>query len=147
MCHLAALEHNENLYLVARSKKSSCVVDLGVEIVLLDLAGELDLFDLDLLLIFLGFLLLLFAFEPELSVVHDSCNRRRALRSNENEIESLIIRRVERADRGKYSELLAVLTDNSYLSGLCEAFFKYLFVYQMFFLTCRLDGKAPPSLK
>jgi len=147
MCHLAALEHNENLYLVTRGKKSSCVVYLSIEVVLLDLAGELYLFDLNLLLIFLGFLLLLFALESELSVVHDPCNGGSALRSDENEVEPLVIRRVKSAYGCKYSELFAVLTDNSYLSGLCEALVEYLFIYQMFFLTCRLDGKAPPSLK
>ena len=58
MCHLTALELNHYLHFIAVREESARLVNLSVEIVGIDLAGQLDLLGVDLLLLFLVFLFL-----------------------------------------------------------------------------------------
>src|SRR5512136_2502894 len=68
---LAAAEHDGDLDLVAFPEEPLDVLHLEVVVVDADLGPELDLFDLDLLLVLLGFVVLLVLLVQEVAVIRD----------------------------------------------------------------------------
>ena len=121
MCHLTSLENNDYLYLVTGGKELLCVVSLGVEVIYVDMAGKLDLFDINLLLLFLCFFLFLVAVKAELSVVEYSAYGRIALGRDEYKVESVFVCNVKCSFDCNDSYLLAFIADHSDLALTCES--------------------------
>ena len=97
------------------------MIDLGIEVVYVDMAGKLDFLYLGDLLLLSRFLLLLVALEAELAVVHDSTYGNFALRSDENEIVSLIVSVFKGGCRADNAYLLTVGADYTDLLLTAEA--------------------------
>src|SRR3954453_6858568 len=108
---LAPAEHDRDLDLRALVEEALDVALLGVVVVDPDLGPELDLLDVDLRLVLpceLGFLLLLVAV---LAVIHDPRDRRIGLLCDDDEIEVVIPRDLERLVFRLDPQLRAVFAD------------------------------------
>ena len=101
MTHLAALEFHNDADLVALTDEAVGMLDLGLEVVRVDTAGELNLLDLDNGLLLLCFLLSLVALKAVLAVIHDAAYRRLRVGSDEHQIEILFVSHGERGARLK----------------------------------------------
>lgn len=67
------------------------MINLGVEVVYVDKACKLYLFDLNDLLLFTSFLFLLVTVKTELAVVHDLAHGRLSLSGHKHQIESSVV--------------------------------------------------------
>ena len=70
MRHLAPAELDDHLHL-ARREEARGVVELGLQVVLADVAGELQFLELGRLLVFADFLLPLLTFKAVSAEIHD----------------------------------------------------------------------------
>ena len=95
MAHLAPAELHDHSDLVARGKELLSLVHLGLVIMRVDAAGELDLLKLYRLLLLLGFLLSLLLFKAELAVVHDLAHGGRGLGGDHDQIQFFLVRDLE----------------------------------------------------
>ena len=114
--HLTALELNHYLHFVAVREEAACLVNLGVEIVGIDFAGQLNFLHVDLLLLFLVFFFFLVTVEAVLAVVHDAADGRRCLGYHQHQIHILVIRHVQRLRQGNDADLLVVGSDHTHIS-------------------------------
>ena len=146
---LTSSEFDHDLNLISVSEEAEGVVDLGIEVVYINVTGELDLLDLHDMLLFTGFLFLLVALKAELSVVHDTAHGRIALGSDQNEIESLVVGHLESRDERDHTDLLTVRTDDTNLLGTAKARKGEDSVVDhiVFCIVFRSDCKTPPKVR
>jgi hypothetical protein len=114
MRELATAEANGDLELVALIEELRGGLDLGLDVVVVDLRRDADLFPRDralTLLRFLGLLLLGIAVLPE---VEDARDRRRRVRRDLDQVVAEVLRMRERTLRRDDSELLVVRADQAY---------------------------------
>lgn len=91
---LAATEDDADFDFVAVLDEPTCMAGFRVEVVLADLRGELNLFQLRGLLILAGFLRGFLLLETEFSVVHDFADGRVGLRGDAVEVEPILDRQI-----------------------------------------------------
>lgn len=136
---LSASESYYDADLVTVLQKPVGVIELGVEVVVSDNDGQLDLFRLRVLLFFAGFLFLFDLVKTEFAVVHDAAYGRIRLRGDEDEVQVLFVRELFRPVRSDDAERLAVFVDKSD-GGKVD-----IVVYQGVIFS-RADFSAPPGL-
>ena len=89
------------------------MVELGLQVVLADVAGELQFFELGRLLVFADFLLPLLTFKAVSAEIHDFAHRRLALRRDLHEVEPRLERHPKRLLNAEYADLCAVRADDA----------------------------------
>ena len=140
VCHLTALELNHYLHFVAVREEAACLINLGVEIVGIDFAGQLDLFGVDLLLLLFVFLFLLVPVETELSVVHDATHGRCCLCYHQNQVQILVVGQIQCLRQGNDADLFVVGADDTYICFFGDArFVDDLLIDVVLFCTFLLD--------
>lgn len=113
VCHLAALEAQRCLYLIAFTKEAYCLVFLRLVVVLVYRHGELDLFDdNDLLLLARCALALVFLVE-KLAVILDLADWRDCVGRDFYEIERAFPSHFKGVERRHDSELLPILVNHA----------------------------------
>lgn len=115
---LAAAQHDGDLDLVAIPKEALDVFHLEIVVMDADLRPELDLFDLDLLLVLLGFVVLLVLFVQELAVVGDLAHGGVRRGRNLDEVETAFAGQLESLARGQDAEGVSLLVDDPDLPRL-----------------------------
>ena len=133
--HLTSLITKNDANLITGVEKTNSVVCLGVEVVNVDAAGELNLLDLDGLLLLLSFLFLLVTLIAVLAVVHDLAYRRVCGGGNQYKVQSHLVRFFKRVARAHNAKLLAVACNNANF-----LLFDLLIDRQFF----RANGETPP---
>ena len=120
------------------------MINLRVEVVGVDEAGELNLLNLDRLLLLLGFFFSFVSVKAVLSVVHDLADRRIGLCAHQYEVEIAAVRSLKSLRKRHYSELLAVVGYDADVLVIRKA---YRFVDLMLF-SVRVfnNGKTPPRI-
>ena len=113
---LAAAELYEQADLVTLVEETTRVLDLEVEVVLVGLGSELDLFELLRLLVALGLALALGGLVLELAVVHDLADWRHGLGIDLYQLQTLFVGPRDRVVGGEDTELRAVGVDYSYVA-------------------------------
>ena len=116
MRHFAAAETDRNLYLVSGCQELGSLVELGVEVVGVNIERKAGLLDLDHLLVLLGFLLLLLLFKTVLAVIQHLAHRRNSLRCDLDQIQTSIFSSAHGHLNGHNALLLAVCTDQTDLT-------------------------------
>ena len=111
MRHLAAAEKNRGLDLVALGQEALDVLLLELIIVLVDLRPELDLFDVDYFLVFLGLARALLLLILILAEIHDPAHRRYGRGRDLDQVQSFLLGNGQRLRRRHDAELLAVIID------------------------------------
>lgn len=91
MCHLTPFEPEADTHLVSFGKELLRTADLCIEVVSLDPAGQLHLFDLHGLLLLAVLFFLLITLVAVLAVVEDAADRRLRLGCDEHQIQPLIV--------------------------------------------------------
>ena len=144
MGHLASSELYHYTYSVSVREEAARMINLRIEVVGIDEAGELYLLDLDRLLILLGFFFSFCFVEAVLSVVHDLADRRIGLCAHKYEIEIAAVRSLKSLRKRHYSELLTVIRYDANILVIRKA---YRFVDLMLF-SVRVfnNGKTPPRI-
>lgn len=144
MGHLASSELYHYTYSVSVGEEAARMINLGIEVVGVDEAGELNLLDLDRLLLLLGFFFFLISLEAVFSVIHDLANRRIGLCAHKYEIEIAAVRSLKSLRKRHYSELLAIVGYDADVLVIRKA---YRFVDLMLF-SVRVfnNGKTPPRI-
>ena len=89
------------------------LIDLGVEVVGVDVQGKADLLDLNDLLVLLGFLFALLLLEAVFAVVQDLAHRRLRLGRDLHQIQVLLLRQTQRLPAGHDAQLAAVCADQA----------------------------------
>ena len=113
MCHLAPLEAEGCLHLIAFAEEAYGLVLLRLVIVLVHRDGELDLFDdNDFLFLACGSLALVF-FVEELAVVLNLADRGNGIGRDLHEIEHTFAGHLEGVERRHDSELLPILVNHA----------------------------------
>ena len=92
------------------------LVQLGVEVVGVNVEREAGLFDFDHLLVLLGFLLLLLLFKTVLAVIQHLAHRRNGLRCDLDQIQPGVLSSAHGHLNGHNALLLAVCTDQTDLT-------------------------------
>ncbi len=117
MGDLPAAVHQGYLGLVPFFKETADMLYLEVKVVVIGLGPDLDLFYLDMnlfllcLLLFLAHLVLVFA------EIHDTAYRRRGRGRNLHKIQLTGFRCLKGLADGQYSQLFAIVGNDSYLIG------------------------------
>ena len=138
VAHLTAVEHQNDLDLIALAEETQRMLDFGFEVMCVDTAGKLYLLDLDNILLFLCFLLSLFLLVAIASVVGNTTYGRLCVGGNEDKVKTLIVCGAKGVVGRHNTDLFTVGSDNSYffsLNGL---------VYEQFF--CSYNS-SPPKMK
>jgi len=110
---LAAAQHHRDLDLVAFPEEALDVLHLEVVVVDADLGAELDLFDLDLLLVPLGLVVLLVLLVQELAVIGDLADRGVGRGRDLDEIEAPVAGHLDGLHRGQDAEGVLLLVDDA----------------------------------
>jgi hypothetical protein len=111
MRRLPTPEHDRHLHLRALVEEALDVSLLGVVVVDPDLGPELDLLDVDLRLVLAGELGLLLLLVPVLAVIHDPRDGRISLLGDDDEVEIVVTRDIERLVLRLDAQLSAVFPD------------------------------------
>lgn len=143
--HLASSELYHYTYSVSIGEEAARMINLCVEVVGVNEAGELYLLDLDGLLLLLGFFFSFVSVKAVFSVVHDLADGRLGLCAHKYEVEVAAVRGFESLRKRHYSELLAVVGNDADVLVIRKA---YRFVDLMLF-SVRVfnNGKTPPRIK
>ena len=141
MSHLSTLETNYCLYLVSFSEEPFSLIYSGIEVVLLNAAGELNLLDLNDNLLLLCFLFSLVTLETELSVIDCAAYRGSRIRNYKNEIYTVVVRKGSCIVDLHNAYLLIRGADNSYLGSLD------LFIDEQILVVVSANGFIPPKTK
>ena len=115
MRHLATAETESHLDLVSLVEELDQLVELDLVVALVGARPELDLLDLDLLLLELGFVRLLLLAVAELAVVHELADRRFGERRDLAQIDFLLLGHPHCFDDRHDSELIAVVRHQAHL--------------------------------
>ncbi len=118
MAHLTSAETQYDLNLIAFTEETHCMLDLGLEVVVLDTAGKLYLLDLDDILLFLCFLFSLFLFVAVASVVNDATHGGLCIGGNEDKVKTLVVRGAKGVVGRHNTDLFTVGSNNSYFFSL-----------------------------
>src|SRR5690606_10604475 len=86
--HFATAQHGHHFDLVAVIEEFFCVTELNLIVMILDFVTHLYLFDIGLMLSFLGFFSLFVLFELIASVVHYFGHRRDSIWLNEEKVQT-----------------------------------------------------------
>ena len=113
MRHLTAAEADRSLHLVASSQELGSLVQLGVEVVGVNIERKAGLLDLDHFLVLLGFLLLLLLFKTVFAVIQHLAHRRGSLRCDLDQIEPGFFCSAHGHLNGHNALLLAIGTDQA----------------------------------
>ena len=113
MRHLAPFEADHGLDLVATLQELACLVDAGFEVMSIDTAGKLNLFDLNDLLVASCFLFLFVALKAVFTVIHRAAYGRLGIRSHQNEIQATAVRIFQRRGRGHDPKLFPIRTNEA----------------------------------
>ena len=142
MAHFTTLELHHHAHLVSVAQKAKRVLDLGLKVVGVDTAGQLDLLELNSLLLFLRFLLTLATLEQELAVIHNLTYGGSSLCGHHHQIHALIVRQLQSLIGAHDAQRFAVGTDQANL------FTGDLLIEQVFslFVFCA-NSSTPPSKK
>ena len=117
MGHLAALEAERCLHLVAFAEKAHSLIFLGLVVVLIDGDRELDLFDgVDFLLLARGAVALVLLIQ-ELAVVLNAADGWNCVRRNLDEIKPAFPGDLQGFEGGQNAKLFAVFVDDADLAG------------------------------
>lgn len=106
--HLTATEADGDLDSVAGGQELICVAEFCVQITYVNAGGHTDLFDLDDVLILLGFLFPLGLLEAVLTVVHHLADRRGRFWGNFNQVKTCLCGNGQSVTRGHDPELLTI---------------------------------------
>ena len=117
MGHLAALETQRCLYLVAFTEEADGLVLLRLIVMLVDSNREFYFLDDDYLLLLAGGAFALVFLIQELAVVLDLADRRDGVRGDLYKIERLFAGHLERVEGRHDAKLLAVFVDDADLTG------------------------------
>jgi hypothetical protein len=117
MGHLAALEAQGGLDLVAFSQETDGLILLGLIVVLVDGHGELDLFDDDDLLFLAGGAIALVFLVEELSVVLNLADRGNGVGGDLYQVERALAGHLEGVEGSHDAELFAIFVDDANLAG------------------------------
>jgi len=114
MRHFASAESNTDLNLVAILKKTLCMINFNVQIVVTDTDGKPKLLDINNFLILTCFFFTLRLLKSEFTVVHNAAYGGDGLRSDLYKIQAFgdgeVLGFLDRHD----TELSSILTDNTY---------------------------------
>lgn len=106
--HLTAAEADGDLDSVAGGQELICVAEFCVQITYVNAGGHTDLFDLDDVLILLGFLFPLGLLEAVLAVVHHLADRRGRFGGNFDQVKTCLCGNGQSVARGHDPELLTI---------------------------------------
>lgn len=106
--HLTAAETDGDLDSVAGGEEFICVAEFCVQITYVNAGGHTDLFDLDDVLILLGFLFPLGLLEAVLAVVHHLADRRGRFGGNFDQVKTCLCGNGQSVARGHDPELLTI---------------------------------------
>ncbi len=112
-----APDHDGHLDLVSLLQKPGHVLHLEIVIMDADLRPELDLFELDVFLVFLGFVLFFVLFVKKLSIIHDPADRGVGLRGDLDEVEAPLAGQIQGLRDGHDTHLFFLFIDHSNLFG------------------------------
>ena len=115
--HFATAETQRHFRLVAFLEEADEIPQLDLVVALIRPGAELDLFDLDLLLLELGFVRLLLLAVLELAEVHELAHGRHGQRGDFHEVDFLFLRHPHRIHQGNDAELLAFFAYEANLEG------------------------------
>ncbi len=122
---LSSPKHHCDLDLIAFLQETLDMANLEVVVVNTDFWSELYLFDLNLLLVFFGFMGFLVQFIEVFSIIHDAADRRIGLRCHFDQVQIPLLGQIQSFRKNEDPELLFIFVDDPYL--LCV----YPFVYPM----------------
>jgi hypothetical protein len=114
--HLATLEAERSLYLVAFAQKTHSLVLLRLVVVFVDSDRELDLFNDNDLLLFARSSVALVLLVEELAVILDLAYRGNSIGGDFYKVERALAGHLEGVERGHDAELFAVLVDDADLA-------------------------------
>lgn len=106
--HLTAAEADGDLDPIASGQELICVAEFCVQITYVNAGGHTDLFDLDDVLILLGFLFPLGLLEAVLAVVHHFADRRGRLGGNFDQVKTGLCGNGQSVTRGHDPKLLTI---------------------------------------
>ena len=115
MSHFTAAETNRDLDAVSILQELQSALDLGIEVIGVDIGRHSDFLDLNDVLILLGFLFLLHLLEAELAVVHDLADGRDGVGSDLNQIQLLFLCHTQSGFSRHDTQLGAVRADDAKL--------------------------------
>ena len=138
--HFTALEFQHHANLVTARQKLLCLIELGLIVVGINAAGELNLLDLNDLLLLLGFLFTLLLFKQILTVVHDLAHRGICLCSDQNQIHVFLISQFLSLSGTHNAQGLTVCADHSNLGEV-----NCLVDRGLSFLSIVCDRYTPPK--
>ena len=108
---IATAEHDRDLDLVTRTEKPTGVIQLGFQIVIVDVGPQLDLLDHDSRLFLASLARLLVGLKTVFTPVHDSDHDGACIRSDLDQIEAGVLGGLARFFDGDDADLFAVGTD------------------------------------
>ncbi len=117
MGHLTTAKSQGNFDFVAFFEKSADGTHLDVIVVIVDARPHLDFFDLDDLLIFARFSLLLLLLVLEFAVVQDFADRRLRIGGDLDKVETRVSRSLQGVKFADDSDVLSSLVDQSHVAG------------------------------
>jgi len=115
--HLAALEAERRLDLVAFAEEADSLIFLRLVVVLVDGDGELNLFNGDDLLLFAGGAVAFVFLVEELAVILDLADGRDGIGRDLDEVERTLTGHLKGLEGGHDAELFAVLVDDADFAG------------------------------
>lgn len=140
VCHLTALELNHYLHFIAVREEAARLINLGVEIVGIDFAGQLNFLHVDLLLLLFVFFFFLVPVKTEFAVVHDATHSGGSLCYHQYQVHVLVVRHIQRLGQGNDADLVVVGSDHTYIGLFGDAgFVDDLLVDVVFFCIFLLD--------
>jgi hypothetical protein len=115
--HLTALETQAGFYLVALGEESESVILLGLEVMLVNVDAELDLFELDVLLGLLGGFVLLALLVKELAIVLNAADGRLRGGGDLHEVQAFVFGCFYGFEDRQDANLFAFGADNANFAG------------------------------
>ena len=113
--NFTSTENKGYLGLITLFEKTSYMLDLEIQVMVIGFRSDLDLFNLHLHLFLLGLLLFFVLLILELAIVHNSANRRIGGGGYLNQIQLACFCRLQCFTQGKNPQLFTIMTDNTYL--------------------------------
>ena len=114
--HLSSAKEHRQFHLVSAVQKLSSLTAFSLQVVVVDLWTNPDLFQLDNMLILARFPLFPALLVTELAVIHQAADGRHCVRCDFNEIQSTLPRHLQRIARGDHANLLAFFINQPHLS-------------------------------
>ena len=115
--HLASLEAQRGLNLIAIAEETHCLVLLGLVVVLIDGDRELDLFNSDNLLLLASGAVAFVLLVEELAIILNLADGRNGVGRDFYEVERTLAGHFEGLEGGHNAELFAVLVDDADFAG------------------------------